>query len=204
MLFLNSISFTCLVHRCLRICHIERNLHSKLFDFISIIRRIIFPLNRFACSLFLSHNYSLCCLQRSASNHDCFVHTKLHTILTKFLLTIASFGLLFYMHISSVWWRFLKWNIRSFTFSRIFLQLPYCLYSNGYLRIPNYSSCLLLMVYVFDGFVTIYYVRIAFCCVFVLSLSHSWSLILWLLLTVSMYHRPMEKILKWPNSAFTI
>ena len=39
-----------------------------------------------ACSLFFSHNYSVYCSKWRYSNRDCFVHTQLHTGLTKFLL----------------------------------------------------------------------------------------------------------------------
>ena len=45
--------------------------------------------------------------QRSL-NHTWFLHTKLHTRLTEFQLTVV---LTFYIRPSSVWWRFLKSNV---------------------------------------------------------------------------------------------
>ena len=47
-------------------------------------------------------------------------------------------------------------KFRGFAFSRILLRLPYCLYSACYVRILVYPSCLSLLVYVFDVFVSIY------------------------------------------------
>ena len=53
------------------------------------------------CSHATSHKanwiltYSLFCSQRRFSNHNCFVHTQLHTRLTEFLLFVARFVLPF-------------------------------------------------------------------------------------------------------------
>ena len=46
-----------------------------------------------------NNNYDNNCLVSYSyhSNHDCFVHTQLHTMLTEFLLLVACFVLNFYM-----------------------------------------------------------------------------------------------------------
>ena len=55
----------------------------------------------------------------------CSHATRLHTKLTELLL-VACFVLPFYMRKWSVWWRFLKWNVRGFAFSTILLVLCFC------------------------------------------------------------------------------
>ena len=81
-------------------------------------------------------------LLTTSSNHDCFVHKQIHTRLTEFLLTVARFFLPFYMRTSSVWWKFLKWDVQGLAFSRILLRLPRCLYNVCNVNIlPHACGC---------------------------------------------------------------
>ena len=85
--------------------------------------------------------------QRRPSNHDCFVHTQLHTRLTGFLLIIVN------DQSNEPSWS------RSFSFSpsqELYRDHIVILF----IRILVFLSCLLLVVYVFDGFVSMYLYRV--------------------------------------------
>ena len=66
-------------------------------------------------------------LVRRSSNHNCFLHTQLHTRLTGFLVYLVFLVLPFYIRKLTVCWWFLKWNVRNFAISRILLGLNRCL-----------------------------------------------------------------------------
>ena len=101
--------------------------------------------------------------QRRSSNHDCCSHATSHKA-DWILTTLASFVLPFYMHTSSIWWRFLKWNIRDFAFSRVLHILVYPFFSHAccwftcsmYLIVFTYVVCtvnaLTLVAFAFGAF----------------------------------------------------
>ena len=91
-------------------------------------------------------------------------HTQLHTRQTEFLLTVACFVFSFYMRTSSVWWSFLKWNVR---WVRI-LVYPYSLI---FVVVGLLRTCSMYLY-------RVYCVHIASCCVrfgcmFVIYLFHT-------------------------------
>ena len=102
-----------------------------------------------SCSLFLSHNYSL-----DLQNHNCLVYTQLHIKLTKFLPPLTALYCLLYAQVFS---RVKVLEVEAFhlfensfavtlQFVKCLLRLQTCLFL--------VLSCLLLLVYVFDVFVS--------------------------------------------------
>ena len=90
-----------------------------------------------ACSVFVSHAYSLFCSQWRSPKHDCFVYTQLHIRLTEFLLLTVACFVLFFAHVFSLM-KILEVECSCFALSRILLRLPCCLYSVCYVRIFVY------------------------------------------------------------------
>ena len=64
---------------------------------------------------------------------------------------LPALSCLFYMRTSSLWWRFLKWNVRGFVFSRIllrshclvvyFVHVVCCVFAYVYLRFSCWCCC---------------------------------------------------------------
>ena len=105
-----------------------------------------------------------------------FTHNFTHGWLNSYLLID------FYMRLSSVLWRFLKWNVRDLDASRILLRVHCWLYSACYIPILIHPS-LLLLVWLLGVFISIdlyrvYFVDVtsylvSFRCVFVIYLFHT-------------------------------
>ena len=75
--------------------------------------------------------------------------TRLLTRLTEFLPFVAYFVLPFYISKKIAWWKFLKWNVRGFAFSRILFRIHCCLYIVYRMSLACiffFLSCLLLSV----------------------------------------------------------
>ena len=87
-------------------------------------------------------------MRRRISNHKLIVHTQLYSRLTELLLTVACIVLPFYIRTTSVWQRFLNWNVWDFAFSRILLWLSCCLYGAFY--IWTLASCLYNLFHTHD------------------------------------------------------
>ena len=168
----------------LMLCELILFISGETYSLISTLNEKILSNNSLQFCFFLTKlfailltpvNTNTCSLDLYNADHQTtiflFTHNaySLHSRLTKLLLNASPCLLIcaFYMHLSTIWWRFLKWNIRGLALSRILLRLPYCLCSAHYVRILVYPSWLLLLVYVFDGFVSVCLCRM--CCVHIVS-----------------------------------